>query len=253
MRELSKTTTYFSYGDLLDSFEVQVLLNVEDNDYQGDTRVLMRDGARYGLVVFGWGSCSGCDALEAVNGDVAETTELRDELWSSVHWEDSAAEMLAYVDGKDWSLDFSYRKETADFLAQAYGLESAKADLADPAKATWLVEAGGQAVGYALAGPCGLPHDEVTPACGELKRLYLLKDWQNGGTGRRLFTEVMAWLERDGPRDLWIGVWSENFGAQRFYARQGFSKVGEYGFRVGSTTDHEFILRRVAQRTSTDA
>lgn len=122
MRELSKTTTYFSYGDLLDSFEVQVLLNVEDNDYQGDTRVLMRDGARYGLVVFGWGSCSGCDALEAVNGDVAETTELRDELWSSVHWEDSAAEMLAYVDGKDWSLDFSYRKETADFLAQARAL-----------------------------------------------------------------------------------------------------------------------------------
>jgi ribosomal protein S18 acetylase RimI-like enzyme len=54
----------------------------------------------------------------------------------------------------------------------------------------------------------------------------------------------MAWLERDGPRTIWIGVWSENHGAQRFYARQGFEKVGEYGFAVGSTVDREFILRR---------
>jgi ribosomal protein S18 acetylase RimI-like enzyme len=39
-------------------------------------------------------------------------------------------------------------------------------------------------------------------------------------------------------------VWSENFGAQRFYGRYGFEKVGEYGFRVGNTVDHEFILKR---------
>lgn len=170
--------------------------------------------------------------------------------------EASDAQTVAKLGARTFVETFGYLyppQDLADFLAQAYGLEGAKADLADPAKATWLVEAGGQAVGYALAGPCSLPHDEVTPGCGELKRLYLLKDWQNGGTGRRLFAEVMDWLERDGPRDLWIGVWSENFGAQRFYARQGFSKIGEYGFRVGSTTDHEFILRRVAQRTSTNA
>jgi ribosomal protein S18 acetylase RimI-like enzyme len=46
------------------------------------------------------------------------------------------------------------------------------------------------------------------------------------------------------PPDIWIGVWSENLGAQRFYARRGFEKVGEYGFPVGKTLDHEFILRR---------
>ncbi|HQP21612.1 MAG TPA: hypothetical protein PLG07_14995, partial [Phenylobacterium sp.] len=56
--------------------------------------------------------------------------------------------------------------------------------------------------------------------------------------------EIMAWLEAPGPRDLWIGVWSENHGAQRFYGRQGFEKVGEYGFKVGSVVDREFILKR---------
>jgi len=42
-------------------------------------------------------------------------------------------------------------------------------------------------------------------------------------------------------------VWSENFGAQRFYARYGFSKVGTYEFPVGQVRDLEFILRRPPQ------
>ena len=131
------------------------------------------------------------------------------------------------------------------YLREAYDLARTEADLANPAKAIWLVEVDGQAVGYALAGPCALPHADVTPACGELKRLYFRKSVQGGGLGQRLFQEVMAWLQRDGPRDVWIGVWSENYGAQRFYARQGFAKCGEYNFPVGQTVDLEFIFRRL--------
>ncbi len=168
--------------------------------------------------------------------------------------EPSDAQVLSDLGVRTFTETFAHLyppQDLAAFLPEAYGLERTRADLAHPGKAQWLVEAGGQAVGYALAGPCDLPHPEVTPASGEFKRLYLLKGWQGGGTGGRLFATVMAWLERDGPRDLWIGVWSENFGAQRFYGRQGFSQVGEYGFRVGGTVDHELILRRAAQGLST--
>ena len=135
-------------------------------------------------------------------------------------------------------------EDLAGFLADAYDLERTRADLADPQKASWLVEADGVAIGYALAGPCALPHPEVTPQCGELKRIYMRKGWQGGGLGLRLFAETEAWLETQGRRSVWIGVWSENHGAQRFYARQGFEKVGEYGFVVGSTVDREYILKR---------
>lgn len=166
----------------------------------------------------------------------------------------SDAQVLSELGARTFTETFAHLyppQDLADFLARAYGLERTRADLADPAKAQWLVEASGEAVGYALAGPCDLPHPDVTAASGELKRFYLLKDWQGGGTGGRLFQDVMAWLERDGPRDLWIGVWSENVGAQRFYGRHGFVRVGDYGFQVGSVTDHEFILRRAAQGLST--
>ena len=133
-----------------------------------------------------------------------------------------------------------------DYLAQAYDLTRTRIDLADPRKAAWLVEAEGKVVGYAQAGPCDLPHGDVTPACGELKRFYLMKAWQGTGVGRALFEVITAWLQAGGPRTVWIGVWSENHGAQRFYVREGFEKVGEYGFKVGQTLDLEFILRRTA-------
>ena len=77
--------------------------------------------------------------------------------------------------------------------------------------------------------------------------LYVLASHQGGGWGGRLFDQAERWLLRDGPRTLWIGVWSENFGAQRFYARRGFEQVGTYAFPVGRVRDREFILRRPAQ------
>jgi ribosomal protein S18 acetylase RimI-like enzyme len=130
------------------------------------------------------------------------------------------------------------------YLAQAYDLGRTRADLADPANASWLVEAGEQVVGYATVGPCALPHPDVTPACGEVKRIYVTRAMQGSGLAGRLFADSMAWLERSGRRVVWLGVWSENYRAQRFYARHGFAKAGEYDFHVGDTVDREYILRR---------
>ena len=163
------------------------------------------------------------------------------------------AEVLAELGARTFSDTFAHLydpRDLADFLAEAYSLERTRADLSDPAKAQWLGEDAGRPIGYALAGPCGLPHADVTPRCGELKRIYFVKDRQGGGMGGRLFAEVLDWLQKDGPRDVWIGVWSENYGAQRFYERHGFSKVGEYGFHVGRAVDREFILRRPANSFS---
>lgn len=137
-------------------------------------------------------------------------------------------------------------EDLASFLADAYPPEKQAVILGHPDYAVWLLEDEGEAVGHAAAGPCGLPHADVQRGDGELKRLYVLAAHQNGGWGGRLFDEAERWLLRDGPRTLWVGVWSENLGAQRFYARHGFAKVGTYEFPVGRVRDLEFILRRPA-------
>ncbi|MBO9709008.1 MAG: GNAT family N-acetyltransferase [Caulobacter sp.] len=157
------------------------------------------------------------------------------------------ADILSALGAETFSQTFAHLYPPSDletFLAYAYGLERTRRDLADPEKATWLLELDGRAIGYATAGPCGLPHVDARHEHGELYRLYVLADHQGGGRGSLLLKTALDWLEKDGPRPLWIGVWSENFGAQKLYAGKGFEKVGEYLFPVGETRDREFILRR---------
>ncbi len=83
---------------------------------------------------------------------------------------------------------------------------------------------------------------------GEVQQLYVLAEFHNLRLGARLIEQGLEWLAAQGRLPVYLGVWSENYGAQRFYGRYGFSKVGEYGFHVGNTVDREFILKRGEQR-----
>lgn len=160
------------------------------------------------------------------------------------------AAVLAELGAQTFIETFGQLYQPADlqaFLDESHCERAYARTLADPAYALWIAERDGVAIGYAQAGPCGLPHPDVQPGDGELKRLYLRATEQNGGVGGRLFAEALRWLERDGPRTLWISVWSENFGAQRFYARHGFEFVAEYEFQVGNQRDREFMFRRPAR------
>lgn len=127
------------------------------------------------------------------------------------------------------------------FLDSAYDLDKHKKLLADPDYGVWLLEDGDDSVGYVLAGPCGLPHDDVQPDDQEIKRLYVRSTHQSSGYGAHLMDTALNWI---GDKTVWLGVWSENYGAQRFYERYGFGEVGEYFFEVGEHRDQEYIFKR---------
>lgn len=193
------------------------------------------------------------------------------------------AEALSALSRTCFTQTFGHLYDPADlaiFLDEAYAPDVLRAELEDPDRATWLLfddpsdedgdpspspaddpnapEPQSQApassaaqapIGYVTACPAHLPHPDVAPGDGEIQRLYILQGHQGGGRGTALLTTALEWLERDGPRTLWIGVWSENYGAQRFYARHGFEIVGDYSFMVGYHADYELITRRPAQAT----
>lgn len=157
------------------------------------------------------------------------------------------AETLATISRQTFDAAFGTQyaaDDLAAFVETNYAAEQARRELADPEIGVWLLEEGGRALGYVLAGPCKLDNPDVTPDCREIHRLYLLPDFQGGGRGARLMEAAMAWLERDRPRRIWLGVFSGNTAAQRFYERLGFGKVGEHTFTVGRTVDREFTYRR---------
>jgi ribosomal protein S18 acetylase RimI-like enzyme len=140
------------------------------------------------------------------------------------------------------------------FMAHSYSGSFNSARLNDPAQAVWLIDdLDGRALAYAAAGPAGLPHPEVQPGDGELKALYVRREAQGAGFGPALLETALAWLGREGPRALWIGVWSGNTRAQQLYARHGFIKAGEYDFPVGRWLDREWILHRAPAESTVDA
>lgn len=189
------------------------------------------------------------------------------------------AEALSTLSRTCFTQTFGHLYDPADlaaFLDEEYSPGVLRAELEDPHRATWLLiddasEAAAQPdsstavhptapnpaskaptssdsqsfIGYVTACPAHLPHPDAGPGDGEIQRLYILEGHQGGGRGTSLLNTALQWLERDGPRTLWIGVWSENYGAQRFYARHGFEVVGEYSFMVGNHADHELITRRL--------
>lgn len=135
------------------------------------------------------------------------------------------------------------------FLDESHSEVAYAKALGDSGNALWLAEHDGRAIGYAQAAlQCTLPHSDVQRGEGELKRLYLRADAQSGGMGRALMDVAMAWLLQNGPQTLWLSVYSDNSGAQRFYERYGFTFAGEYHFIVGDQHDREFIYRRSAQQ-----
>ncbi len=136
-------------------------------------------------------------------------------------------------------------QDLATHLDTMYAPEKYRDAIEEQGSVAWLlIDDENHVQGYAYAGPCSLPHQDVQPGDLELKRLYLRRTLQNGGWGAKLFAEAEAWMRRNGPASIWIGVWSENSGAQRFYARHGYEKVGEYLYPVGETRDLEFILKK---------
>jgi ribosomal protein S18 acetylase RimI-like enzyme len=127
------------------------------------------------------------------------------------------------------------------FLDAAYAEAAVEQWIADPSGYLWVAARNGRLIGYVNAGDNSLPVSDPKPFDGELKRLYLSRDAQGLGLGKRLLDMGLEWL---GPRRIFIGVWSGNAKAIALYHSRGFTEVGAYHFMVGSTPDDEVILGR---------
>jgi len=137
-----------------------------------------------------------------------------------------------------------YRPEDlATFLADSHTPAKVAAELADPKMRTAVVEQDGVLLGYCkLAVPSTLPRVNQAEQPVEVKQLYTDPDRLGQGVGARLMDWALAEARKTGADALELSVWSENPGAQRFYARYGMEKVGMVDFMVGTQRDEDWIF-----------
>lgn len=93
---------YLSYDSIIEHLGT-VVVSTEEDAYQGSSYYVLKDerDGRYGYLTFGWGSCSGCDALEGCSS-YDELQELVDGLESSIRWFPTKNALKAWAKDFDW-------------------------------------------------------------------------------------------------------------------------------------------------------
>ncbi len=155
------------------------------------------------------------------------------------------AEALACLGRESFCAAFEHlykQEDLAAFLATAYSVDAVAAEIADPAYIHQLAFEGS-----ALAGFCKMKYpgsyEGHSDAANPIVLCQLYTDPARTGTG--IGARLMDWglsTAREKQCDaVQLSVWSENFGAQRFYRRYGFAKIADIYFWVGDQRDDEFL------------
>lgn len=114
-------STYPSIGylELVATMGVDVVKHETIGSYQGDYLLIVKEGGSYGYLEFGYGSCSGCDALQACSS-MEDVAALRQRLYESIQWGPSAAALAQWMKDRDWESQWVWHEsEAATWIREA--------------------------------------------------------------------------------------------------------------------------------------
>lgn len=133
-------------------------------------------------------------------------------------------------------------EDLAAFLAQVHDPEAVAGEIAGEECTHRLVEDDGRLVAFCkLRYPSHYAAHSDAKKPLELGQLYALPTHTGHGIGAQLMDWALE-KAREGAHDaVLLSVYSENFGAQRFYQRYGFAKIADITFKVGDHLDPEFL------------
>jgi GNAT superfamily N-acetyltransferase len=116
----------------------------------------------------------------------------------------------------------SYERRTAQW----------KEAIGQVAETNWVFVAesrGSQIVGFLSCGPI---REELANYAAEIFAIYLLKEWQGIGIGRRIFERAFKELKTEGYKSVMLWVLKSN-PARKFYERMGGELIGEKQIEIG--------------------
>ncbi|GAB5588202.1 hypothetical protein Unana1_03102 [Umbelopsis nana] len=132
------------------------------------------------------------------------------------------------------------------YLQDAYSISAITSDLNDPFK-HFIVACNeqDQVLGFVqltqgTSEPCVA--DAEKPI--ELQRIYVHIESHGLGLGRRLIQRAEEIARTQGFKTMWLGVWEENFKAQKVYEKSGYVKVGHHDFKMGDCIQTDFIMSK---------
>lgn len=136
-----------------------------------------------------------------------------------------------------------YSAEDLDpFLEQVYSIKGVTSDFNQPNLIYQLAEDETGLIGFCKIARRSsyAEHSDAKRPMG-LNQLYTAAGRTGQGIGAALTDWALAEAREHSADAVQLSVYSENYGAQRFYARYGFTKIADIGFWVGNQRDAEFL------------
>lgn len=129
------------------------------------------------------------------------------------------------------------------YLDEAFDPGSILSQLEGPGSSFFILEVDGKAAGYLKVNLGSAQTDIHDPESLEVERIYVAKEFQGMGLGRRLMDFAVGSAASLGRKWVWLGVWEENRKAIGFYERCGFRRIGTHTFTLGSDKQTDLVMR----------
>lgn len=139
-------------------------------------------------------------------------------------------------------------KENMDMhMAQYYAPEKIQAELKDPFSIFLLAYDGNRLAGYAKMNEHVKEESRSMDNPIEIERIYSINSMIGKGVGKKLMEKCLAIASEKNKKEIWLGVWENNYRAIEFYTRFGFEKFGEHNFPVGNDPQTDWLMKKELQ------
>jgi diamine N-acetyltransferase len=134
----------------------------------------------------------------------------------------------------------------AMFVAQVYQADVVADELQNPKLRYLIAEDDGRMIGLCKIGfGVTLDYDPGDRNVVELKQLYLHHAAHGTDIGQTLMDWAIGEAKAADADEMLLSVYSDNPRAQRFYIRNGFTKIADTYFMVGNQRDDEYLFLRL--------
>lgn len=145
---------------------------------------------------------------------------------------------------------FHDKNELNEYLDYTYQPEKIAGSLEKENNVFFLAFIENVPVGFAKVKKYSLNEQIESIAQMELQKIYVLPYYHGSGAGTALLEAVIDLAEEISPDLVWLDTHISNAKAIGFYEKNGFRKIGNYHFTIGTQTFEYYLMSLPVQQLS---
>lgn len=157
-----------------------------------------------------------------------------------IHADVSHAEFISAIGRQSFKDAFGHlfnrKDELQEYLAYTYKSEKIARSIRKENNVFFLAFIEDVPVGFAKVKKFSLNDQIESIAQMELQKIYVLSYYHGSGAGAALMQTVIVLANQLEPDFVWLDTYISNAKAIRFYEKNGFKKIGNHYFTIGTQT-----------------